>query len=357
MMDVCTPTTNAAIGPHQSRDARFDGVFYIGVKTTGIYCRPSCPAVTPKPQNVCSTPPPLQPRTPGSAPAAAAGPTPRPGSPEWNVRADAVGRAMRLIGDGVVEREGVEGLASRLGYSQRHVTRMLTQELGAGPLALARSNRSHAARVLIETTDMPMSDIAFASGFASIRQFNDSVRHAYALSPTEMRGRRRGTPTGRVTVRLAVRQPFHAEALIDFLAAHVLPGVETVRDRTYARVLRLPHGLGVMALTLHDDRVDCELELADLRDTAVAIGRARRMLDLDADPVAIDTVLARIRHSATLVAEAPGLRVPSHVDGFEVAVRTIVGQQVSVAGANTVLGRQCRPRARRSTSRWRTRTA
>ncbi|GAA3510694.1 AlkA N-terminal domain-containing protein [Aeromicrobium panaciterrae] len=323
----------------QSRDARFDGVFYTGVKTTGIYCRPSCPAVTPKPQNVLFYATAAAAQDAGFRACRRCRPDTTPGSPEWNVRADAVGRAMRLIGDGVVEREGVEGLASRLGYSQRHVTRMLTQELGAGPLALARSNRSHAARVLIETTDMPMSDIAFASGFASIRQFNDSVRHAYALSPTEMRGRRRGTPTGRVTVRLAVRQPFHAEALIDFLAAHVLPGVEAVRDRTYARVLRLPHGLGVMALTLHDDRVDCELELADLRDTAVAIGRARRMLDLDADPVAIDTVLGADPALSAMVAEAPGLRVPSHVDGFEVAVRTIVGQQVSVSGANTVLGR------------------
>ncbi len=178
------------------------------------------------------------------------------------------------------------------------------------------------------------------------------MRHAYALSPTEMRGRRRGTPTGRVTVRLAVRQPFHADALIDFLAAHVLPGVETVRDRTYARVLRLPHGLGVMALTLHDDRVDCELELADLRDTAVAIGRARRMLDLDADPVAIDSVLGADPALRELVARAPGLRVPSHVDGFEVAVRTIVGQQVSVAGANTVLGRHIPTKGTPSTSRW-----
>ena len=323
----------------QSRDARFDGVFYTGVKTTGIYCRPSCPAVTPKPQNVLFYASAAAAQDAGFRACRRCRPDTTPGSPEWNVRADAVGRAMRLIGDGVVEREGVEGLSSRLGYSQRHVTRMLTQELGAGPLALARSNRSHAARVLIETTDMPMSDIAFAAGFSSIRQFNDSVRHAYALSPTEMRGRRRGTPTGRVTVRLAVRQPFHAEALIDFLAAHVLPGVEAVRDRTYARVLRLPHGLGVMALTLHDDRVDCELELADLRDTAVAIGRARRMLDLDADPVAIDTVLGADPALRELVVAAPGLRVPSHVDGFEVAVRTIVGQQVSVAGANTVLGR------------------
>jgi AraC family transcriptional regulator of adaptative response / DNA-3-methyladenine glycosylase II len=323
----------------QAREARFDGVFYTGVRTTGIYCRPSCPAVTPKPQNVTFYPTAAAAQDAGFRACRRCRPDTTPGSPEWNVRADAVGRAMRLIGDGVVEREGVEGLASRLGYSQRHVTRMLTQELGAGPLALARSNRAQSARVLIETTDMPMADIAFASGFASIRQFNDSVRHVYAMTPTQMRGRRRGTPTGRMTVRLAVRQPFHADGLLDFLRAHVLPGVETVEGRTYARVLRLPHGLGVFALTLHDDRVDCELELADLRDTAVAIGRARRMLDLDADPVAIDAVLGGDPALRELVEAAPGLRVPSHVDGFEVAVRTIVGQQVSVAGANTVLGR------------------
>ncbi|NRQ51340.1 AlkA N-terminal domain-containing protein [Aeromicrobium stalagmiti] len=331
----------------QARDARFDGVFYTGVRTTGIYCRPSCPAVTPHPHNVTFFATPAAAQDAGLRACRRCRPDTTPGSPEWNVRADAVGRAMRLIGDGVVEREGVEGLAGRLGYSQRHVNRMLTQELGAGPLALARSNRAHAARVLIETTEMAMSDIAFAAGFASIRQFNDSVRQTYALTPTQMRGRRRTTPTGRITVRLAVRLPFNAGALLDFLAAHVLPGVETVRDRTYARVLRLPHGLGVMALTLHDDRVECELELADLRDTAVAIGRARRMLDLDADPVAIDGVLAADEILRPLVEEAPGLRVPSHVDGFEVAVRTIVGQQVSVAGANTVLGRQVPSRGTR----------
>jgi AraC family transcriptional regulator of adaptative response / DNA-3-methyladenine glycosylase II len=323
----------------QARDARFDGVFYTAVATTGIYCRPSCPAVTPKSQNVTFHATAAAAQDAGFRACRRCRPDTTPGSPEWNVRADAVGRAMRLIGDGVVEREGVEGLASRLGYSQRHLTRMLGQELGAGPLALARSNRAHAARVLIETTDMPMSDIAFAAGFSSIRQFNDSVRQTYALSPTQMRGRRRSTPTGRIVVRLAVRQPFHAGAMLDFLAAHVLPGVEIVDGRVYARVLRLPHGLGVMALTVHDDHVTCELELADLRDTATAIGRARRMLDLDADPVAIDTVLSADPALAPLVAQAPGLRVPSHVDGFEVAVRTIVGQQVSVAGANTVLGR------------------
>lgn len=322
-----------------SRDARFDGVFYTGVKTTGIYCRPSCPAVTPKPQNVVFYASAAAAQDAGFRACRRCRPDTTPGSPEWNVRADAVGRAMRLIADGLVEREGVEGLASRLGYSHRHVTRMLTQELGAGPLALARSNRAHAARILIETTEMPMSDIAFAAGFASIRQFNDSVRHVYALSPTEMRGRRRSTPTGRVNLRLAVRQPFHVDGLLEFLGGRTIAGVERIDGRTYARVLRLPHGLGAVQLTLHDDHVACELELADLRDTAVAVQRCRRLLDLDADPLAIDEILSGDSLLAPLVAAAPGLRLPSQVDGFEVAVRAIVGQQVSVAGARTILGR------------------
>lgn len=324
----------------QARDARFDGVFYTAVRTTGIYCRPSCPAVTPQPQNVVFHASAASAEDAGFRACRRCRPDATPGSPQWNVRADAVGRAMRLIGDGVVERDGVEGLSRRLGYSPRHLQRMITAELGAGPLALARSRRSQVARVLIETTDMTMADIAFAAGFSSVRQFNASIRQSYALTPSQMRGGRRGTPTGRIVVRLPVRRPFAAEELLDFLAAHVLPGVETVRGTTYARILRLPHGLGAMALTVHDDHVDAELELADFRDVAVAIDRARRMLDLDADPVAIDTALAADPVLAPLVRETPGLRVASHVDGFEVAVRTIVGQQVSVAGANTVLGRQ-----------------
>ena len=175
----------------QSRDARFDGVFYTAVSTTGIYCRPSCPAVTPKPQNVSFHASAASAEDAGYRACRRCRPDTTPGSPEWNVRADAVGRAMQLIGDGVIEREGVDGLADRLGYSPRHVTRMVTAELGAGPLALARSRRAQAARVLIETTDLQMADVAFSSGFASVRQFNDSIRQTYALTPTQMRGRRR----------------------------------------------------------------------------------------------------------------------------------------------------------------------
>lgn len=324
----------------QSRDARFDGVFFTAVKTTGIYCRPSCPATTPKSQNVVFYATAAAAHEAGFRACRRCRPDTTPGSPEWDVRADAVGRAMRMIRDGVVERDGVDGLANRLGYSQRHVNRMLTEELGAGPLALARSGRAQTARVLIETTSMAMADIAFASGFSSIRQFNDSIRQVYDRTPTEMRGKRgTTTPSGRVSLRLAVRRPFHREGLLGFLGMRTIAGVEHIDGDTYARVLNLPHGAGIAALTLHDDHVDCELELEDLRDTAVAVARCRRLLDLDADPVAIELILSADAVLAPLVASARGLRLPSQVDGFEVAVRAIVGQQVSVAGARTILGR------------------
>lgn len=322
----------------QARDARFDGVFYTAVRTTGIYCRPSCPAVTPKSTNVRFFATAAAAQDHGFRACRRCRPDTTPGSPEWNVRADTVGRAMRLIGDGVVERDGVSGLADRLGYSARHLTRMLTAELGAGPLAIARSNRAQTARILIETTKLSMADIAFASGFSSIRQFNDSVRQAYAMTPTQMRQRRGGEASGRLRIRLAVRQPFAPDELLEFLAARAVAGVERVDGRTYARVLRLPHGPGVVELTLHPDHVACEMELTDLRDTAATVQRARRLLDLDADPIAIGEALSTDPALAPLVREAPGLRLPGHVDGFEVAVRAVVGQQVSVAGARTVLG-------------------
>lgn len=322
-----------------SRDSRFDGVFFTAVKTTGIYCRPSCPAVTPKPENVVFYATAAAAHEAGFRACRRCRPDTTPGSPEWNVRADAVGRAMKMIRNGVVEREGVDGLASRLGYSTRHVNRMLTDELGAGPLAIARSGRAQTARILIETTAMPMADIAFAAGFSSIRQFNDSIRRVYARTPTQMRGRHSTGTAGRLSLRLAVRQPFHKQGLLDFLGARAIGGVEFVDGDVYARVIGLPHGAGVARLTLHDDHVGCELELADLRDTAVAVERCRNLLDLDADPVAIADILSADPVLAPLVAAAPGLRLPSQVDGFEVAVRAIVGQQVSVAGARTILGR------------------
>ncbi|MFI5487531.1 DNA-3-methyladenine glycosylase 2 family protein [Micromonospora echinaurantiaca] len=325
-----------------SRDQRFDGWFYTGVTSTGIYCRPSCPAMTPKRQNVRFFPSAAAAQGAGLRACRRCRPDAAPGSPQWDVRADVVGRAMRLIADGVVDREGVPGLAARLGYTERHLHRMLRTEMGAGPLALARAQRAQTARTLIETTDLGLAEVAFAAGFGSVRQFNDTVREVYGVPPSELRAaRRRPAPggAGTITLRLAYRPPLHARALLDFLALRALPGMEEVRDGTYRRGLRLPHGTGEVALTPADGHVSATLRLTDMRDLAPAVARCRRLLDLDADPAAVDQTLAADPALAPVVAAEPGIRLPRSVDGFEMAVRAIVGQQVSVTSARTTLTR------------------
>ena len=331
-----------------SRDQRFDGWFFTAVRTTGIYCRPSCPAVTPKRENVEFHPSAAAAQRAGFRACRRCRPDAAPGSPEWDVRADVVGRAMRLIGDGVVDREGVPGLASRLGYTERHLHRMLTAELGAGPLALARAQRAQTARILIETTDMGLADIAFAAGFGSVRQFNDTISQVYARAPSRLRETSRvpssSSPDGAGTIRLrlAYRAPLHGAALLEFLAARALAGVEEVSGDAYRRGLRLPHGDGIVTLRPGKGFVAAVLRLADVRDLAPAVARCRRLFDLDADPVAVDAVLGGDPALREVVAAEPGVRVPRAVDGFEMAVRAIVGQQVSVAGARTTLGRLVR---------------
>ncbi|MFI0792325.1 DNA-3-methyladenine glycosylase 2 family protein [Micromonospora rubida] len=324
-----------------SRDQRFDGWFYTGVTSTGIYCRPSCPAMTPKRHNVRFFPSAAAAQGAGLRACRRCRPDAAPGSPQWDVRADVVGRAMRLIADGVVDRDGVPGLATRLGYTERHLHRMLRAELGAGPLALARAQRAQTARILIETTGLGMAEVAFAAGFGSVRQFNDTVREVYAAAPSELRDARGRAPVaggpGTIALRLAYRPPLHAAALLDFLALRALPGVEEVRDGTYRRRLRLPHGGAEVELTPVAGHVAATLRLADMRDLAPAVARCRRLLDLDADPAAVDGTLAADPALAPLVAAEPGIRVPRAVDGFEMLVRAIVGQQVSVTSARTTL--------------------
>ncbi len=330
-----------------SRDQRFDGCFYTGVRTTGIYCRPSCPAVTPKRQNVAFYRSAAAAQRAGLRACRRCRPDAVPGSPDWDVRADVVGRAMRLIGDGVVDRDGVTGLAARLGYTERHLGRLLTVELGAGPLALARAQRAQTARILVESTELGLAEIAFAAGFGSVRQFNDTLREVYGCAPSVLRERRpaaRGTDDalvggrpGSISLRLAYRAPMIAP--FDFLAARTLPGVEEYDGRTYRRGLRLPHGPATIALTAAEKWIAATLDLADVRDLAPAVARCRRLLDLDADPAAVDATLAEDPALAAAVAAEPGIRVPRAVDGFETAVRAIVGQQVSVAGARTTLTR------------------
>ncbi|MFI1253089.1 AlkA N-terminal domain-containing protein [Streptomyces netropsis] len=327
----------------RSKDARFDGWFYTAVLTTRIYCRPSCPAVPPKDRNMSFYPSAAAAQQAGFRACKRCAPDASPGSPRWNERADLVARAMRLIGDGTVDREGVPGLAARLGYSTRQIERQLLAELGAGPLALARAQRAQTARILIETSELPMADVAFAAGFASIRAFNETVREVFALAPTELRaraarGNRPATP-GVLTLRLPFRAPLNPDNLFGHLAATAVPGVEEWRDGAYHRTLRLPYGHGTVALRPRPDHIDCRLALSDQRDLAGAISRCRRLLDLDADPEAVDTLLGTDPMLAPLVDKAPGRRVPRTVDAEEFAVRAVLGQQVSTAAARTLAAR------------------
>ncbi len=330
----------------RSRDDRFDGVFVNAVKSTGIYCRPSCPAVTPRDENMTFHP--------SAAAAVAAGyracrrcrPDASPGSPEWDVRSDVVARAMRLIRDGVVDRDGVPGLAARLGYSERQLERLMYAELGAGPAALTRAQRAYTARLLIESTPMPMGDVAFAAGFSSVRSFNEAIAQVYATTPRALRQRIRharppvaGSPMAVIRVRLPRREPFVVDNLFGHLAATAAPGVEEWRAGAYRTTMRLPHGLGIAALTPEPTHIDTTLWLADPRDLAPAISRCRALLDLDADPDAIGHVLGADPVLGPLWRTAPGRRVPRCLDAGEFALRAVLAQQISVKRAAELAGR------------------
>jgi len=323
----------------EGRDKRFDGQFVTAVRTTGIYCRPSCPAQTPKRENVTFFP--------HAAAAAAAGyrackrcrPDAAPGSRDWDVRADLAARALRGIESGVVDEEGVPGLARRLAVSERHLHRILVAEIGVGPLALARTRRAQTARMLIEHTELSLATIAFSAGFASIRQFNDVMRAEFGCPPGELRRSpvARGESVGALTVRLQHRSPYAAEPLLRWLADRSIDGVEEVSADSYRRVL----GSGVVELTPvpSSGHVVARLDIDDLSNVAGLVNRCRRLFDLDADPVAVDETLGADPMLAQAVRRVPGIRVPGAVDGFELGVRAVLGQQVSVRAARTFAAR------------------
>jgi AraC family transcriptional regulator of adaptative response / DNA-3-methyladenine glycosylase II len=327
----------------EAKDPRFDGWVFCGVKTTGIYCRPSCPARTPKRENVRFYATAAAAQAAGFRACKRCRPDATPGSPEWDRRADLVGRAMRLIADGVVDREGVVGLARRLGYSERHVYRELVAVLGVGPLALARAQRAQTSRILLETTGVSIIEVAFAAGFQSVRQFNATIQEIFATTPRELRdrARRRGRveDSGAVVLRLPYRAPLDADGLLAFFALRAVSGVEEVLDGAYRRSLRLPHGGGVVELRPLDGYVQARFWLEDLRDLAAAMQRSRALLDLDSDPHAVVESLGVDALLGPLVRAAPGRRVPGHTDTHELAVRAVLGQQVSLAGAATLAGR------------------
>ncbi|WP_240642472.1 DNA-3-methyladenine glycosylase 2 family protein [Microbacterium sulfonylureivorans] len=329
-----------------SRDTRFDGQFVTAVRSTGIYCRPSCPARTPKASNVTFYPTSAAAHEAGFRACKRCLPEAAPGSPQWNLRGDTAGRAMRLIADGVVEREGVPGLARRLGYSSRHLTRLLTTELGAGPLALSRAHRAQTARMLLVGTDMSAADVAFSSGFASVRQFNDTVREVFGMTPLELRARRRvvpgtraTTPTpGAIDLVLPHRGPLDADGLFAWMGARAVEGVEAASPTSFARALRLPGGPAWFELRLDGaGRVRLRARLTHLGDLTTLVTRARRLFDLDADPLAVDEALSQQPELAPLVAALPGIRVPGAADPHEMLIRAMVGQQITVVAARTAL--------------------
>jgi AraC family transcriptional regulator of adaptative response / DNA-3-methyladenine glycosylase II len=318
----------------ESRDARFDGLFVVGVRTTGVYCRPSCPSpMCPKRRNIDFFRTAAAAQLAGLRACKRCRPDAVPGSPEWDVRADLVGRAMRLIGEGVVDREGVAGLARRLSVSERQVQRLLVEAVGAPPSALARARRAQTARLLAETTAMPFARV------------NETMRQVYAASPTELRAARRNGEThapsqnGRLELRLPLRVPWEGQAVLGWLAARAVPGVEEVAGGSYRRTLRLAGGPAVVELEARDDHVRARLGLATVADLAAAVHGCRRLLDLDADPEASGAVLSADDRLAPLVRSSPGLRVPGSVDPAETAVRAVLGQQVSLAAARTLAAR------------------
>lgn len=326
-----------------SRDTRFDGLFFTAVTTTGIYCRPICPARTPYAAHVrfysCA------------AAAEAAGfracrrchPEASPGSPEWNVRADLVARALRLIAEGVVDTEGVAGLADRLAVSERHLHRELVAEVGVGPLALARTRRSQTARLLIDQTDLSLTTIAFTAGFTSIRQFNESMQAAFGCAPSDFRRRPQSEQRGegKLTLRLQYRPPFNATYLLSYFERRAIPGVEEVGEKSYRRTVTLPHSHGIIELEPMErtNSVLLHLHLTDLSDLNLIVQRCRQLFDIDSIPDSVASILTADPLLAPLIAARPGLRIPGTVNGFELAVRAILGQQISVAGARTLARR------------------
>jgi AraC family transcriptional regulator of adaptative response / DNA-3-methyladenine glycosylase II len=330
----------------EARERRLDGRVFVAVTSTGIYCRPVCPVRMPRREHVVFF----------RAAAAAEGagfracrrcrPETSPDSPDWDVRADLVGRGLRLIADGVVDREGIDGLARRLAVGSRHLHRAFVQELGTGPLAVARSRRAALAKQLLEQTDLPSTDVAFASGFSSVRSYHDTVRRVYDRTPTEIRTKRRADDVraDAPELRLAFRPPLAAGRLLSFLGARAIPGVEHVEDGRYARAMRTSAGSPlVIELEPAPSEPVVALRVTGVGDDvpllASVVQASRRLFDLDADPDAIDEALASDPVLCPAVRSVPGTRLPGTTDGFELAVRAVVGQQVSVAGARTTLGR------------------
>jgi len=338
---------DAAYAAIDARDARFDGVFYTAVLTTGIYCRPSCPAPTPKPGNVRFVRTPAQAQAMGLRPCLRCFPEALPGTPGWAPRSDLAARALAAIADGDLDEEPLDAFAARLGTSARTLHRVMVQETGAPPVAHARAHRARTAFRLLASTDLPAADIAFTAGFGSVRQFNDTVRQVFDRTPSQLRDAARRSPRvtapgvpASLSARLDARGQVDVDGLLAWFAARTLPGVDKVERGEYRVALRLPHGAGTLAVgTTAGGALRARLSLDDAADLPAAVTAARRLFDLDADSPNIDAALARLPWLREAVAARPGARIPGEPTLTESLMRAIATQQVSVASGRAQLRR------------------
>jgi AraC family transcriptional regulator of adaptative response / DNA-3-methyladenine glycosylase II len=348
----------------RSRDARFDGRFFIGVTTTRIYCRPTCPARAPKDEHVRYFPSAAAAEAAGFRPCLRCRPEAAPPTPAWLGTSAVVSRALRLISEGALDDEGVESLANRLGVTARHLRRLFLQHLGATPLDVALTRRAHFAKKLIDETTLAMNQVALASGFGSLRRFNSQIRRTYKRPPTELRRLARQQGVARpfdsslvpgprkharpaqgnpecYRFRLAYRPPYDWDAVLAFLTARATPGVESGADGRYRRTISIGANIGVIEVSHLESRLALALEVQfpDPRALLFIVERVRRMFDLGADPAVVGEHLGAEPLLRQPLARHPGIRAPGAWDGFELAVRAILGQQVSVRAATTIAGR------------------
>jgi AraC family transcriptional regulator of adaptative response / DNA-3-methyladenine glycosylase II len=325
----------------RSQDARFDGRFFIAVTSTRIYCRPICPARAPKDANIRYYPTAAAAEAAGFRPCLRCRPEASPGTPAWLGTSGLVSRGLRLIGEGALDREGVEALSDRLGITSRHLRRLFLQHVGATPLEVALTRRGHFAKKLLDETTLPLSQVALAAGFGSVRRFNAHIQRTYSRTPTELRRKRAAPVNGPYRLSLAYRPPLDWEALVGFLAARATPGVEVVEASCYRRTIAIGDQVGTLAVSRSAVKPAIELEVRfpDSRVLLVIVERVRRMFDLGADPSVIAKHLGGDPWLGPVLARHPGIRTPGAWDGFELSVRAILGQQVSVAAATTIAGR------------------
>ena len=339
MMDMDRTACYRAIS---TRDARFDGRLFVGVKTTGVYCRPICPARTPKFENVSFYPSAAAAQEAGFRPCLRCRPETSPDLAFWRGTTNTVSRALALIEAGGLDEADVEGLANRLGVGARQLRRLFHKHVGASPIAVAQTRRVLLAKQLIHETSLPMAEVALASGFNSVRRFNETFLHLFGRSPASLRRIRDKTKreAGALSVRLAYRPPYDWDAMLSFLGARAIPGVEAVSGDVYRRTIAIGDACGVISVApAAKNRVNVSVRFPNMAALPAIIARVRRVFDLAADPDMIGAHLSLDPMLAPLVAARPGLRVPGAWDGFELAVRAIFGQQITVPAATRLLGR------------------